>query len=154
MKTAPNLDLTLLARQWGARAVPFGELTPEAWLERPAQQRALNLLHQSASLRSVMLLAGPNGVGKSALVGRWAQSLDRRLFAPLVFTQASVTASSLLAALTAKLGKVPSVRRELNISQIEAALGELGRVVPVIILDDAQNYPAGSLRTPDLMEDD
>jgi type II secretory pathway predicted ATPase ExeA len=145
MKTAPNLDLTLLARQWGARTVPFGELPPEAWLERPAQQRALALLHQSASLRSVMLLAGPNGVGKSALVGRWTQSLERRVFAPLVFTQASVTGSSLLAALTAKLGKVPSARREINLSHVEAAVAELGRVVPVIVLDDAQNYPPGSL---------
>jgi type II secretory pathway predicted ATPase ExeA len=145
MKTAPNLDLLLLARQWGARSVPFGELTPEAWLESPAQERALSLLQQSASLRSLMLLAGPNGVGKSALVGRWVQSLDRRLFAPLVFTHASVTGSSLLAALTAKLGKPPSARREINVSQVEKALEELGRVVPVIVLDEAQNYPPGSL---------
>jgi putative ribosome biogenesis GTPase RsgA len=60
--------------------VPFGELSARAWLETPQSQPALALLEQTATLRSVMLLAGPNGVGKSALVGRWLSRLDRRLF--------------------------------------------------------------------------
>jgi len=80
MQNAPNLELSLLARQWGATAVPFGELSAQAWLETPPTQRALTLLDQTATLRSVMLLAGPNGVGKSALVNRWLSRLDRRLF--------------------------------------------------------------------------
>ena len=46
MKNAPNLELSLLARQWGATAVPFGELSTEAWLEVPQNQRALTLLDQ------------------------------------------------------------------------------------------------------------
>ena len=59
MKNAPNLELSLLARQWGASALPFGELTSDAWLDTPQTQRARALLDQTASLRSVMLLAGP-----------------------------------------------------------------------------------------------
>ena len=47
-------------------AVPFGEPTTEASLETPQNQRFLALLDQTATLRSVMLLTGPNGVGKSA----------------------------------------------------------------------------------------
>jgi len=66
MKNAPNLELSLLARQWGATGVPFGELSTQAWLETPQSQRALALLDQTATLRSVMLLAGPNGVGKTS----------------------------------------------------------------------------------------
>jgi hypothetical protein len=42
MKNAPNLELSRLARQWGATAVPFGELCAEGWLETSARQRALN----------------------------------------------------------------------------------------------------------------
>jgi len=91
MKNAPNLELSLLARQWGATAVPFGELSTQAWLDTPQGQRALALLDQSATLRSVMLLAAPNGVGKSALVGRWLSRLDRRLFCPLLLTHASLS---------------------------------------------------------------
>ena len=71
MKNAPNLELSLLARQWGATAVPFGELSAQAWLETAVGQRALSLLQQTACLRSVMLLSGPNGVGKSALISHW-----------------------------------------------------------------------------------
>lgn len=145
MKNAPDLELSLLARQWGATAVPFGELSAPSWLESPQHQRALALLNQTATLRSVLLLAGPNGVGKSALIGRWLARLDRRLFCPLVFTHASLSGSGLLAALTAKLGKAASFLRQANLALIEAALGELGKVVPLIILDDAQNFGFGSL---------
>jgi len=145
MKNAPNLELSLLARQWGATAVPFGELSAQAWLETPQNQRALALLDQTATLRSVMLLAGPNGVGKSALVGRWLSRLDRRLFAPLLLTHASLSGCGLLSALAGKLGKAASARRETNLALIEEALAELGKVVPLIVLDEAQSFGYGSL---------
>lgn len=145
MKNAPDLELSLLARQWGATAVPFGELTAEAWLESPAHQRALTLLQQTATLRSVMLLSGPNGVGKSALIGRWLSRLDRRLFCPLIFTHASLSGSGLLSAITSKLGKAAGYVRQANLALIETALAELGKVVPLILLDDAQNFGYGSL---------
>jgi type II secretory pathway predicted ATPase ExeA len=145
MKNAPNLDLSLLARQWGASGVPFAEGGPEAWLETPQNQRALALLDQSATLRSVMLLAGPNGVGKSALVARWLKNLDRRLFSPLLLTHASLSGCGLLSALASKLGKRATFRREANLALIEAALAELGKVVPLIVLDEAQSFGYGSL---------
>lgn len=145
MKNAPDLELSLLVRQWGATAVPFGELTAEAWLESPAHQRALALLQQTATLRSVLLLSGPNGVGKSALIGRWLSRLDRRLFCPLVFTHASLSGSGLLSAITGKLGKEAGCMRQANLALIETALAELGKVVPLILLDDAQNFGYGSL---------
>jgi type II secretory pathway predicted ATPase ExeA len=145
MKNAPDLELSLLARQWGATAVPFGELTAEAWLESPAHQRALTLLQQTATLRSVMLLSGPNGVGKSALIGRWLSRLDRRLFCPLIFTHASLSGSGLLSAITSKLGKEAGFVRQANLALIESALAELGKVVPLILLDDTQNFGYGSL---------
>ena len=145
MKNAPNLELALLARQWGATAVPFGELSSEAWLETPQSQRALALLDQTATLRSLMLLAGPNGVGKSALVGRWLNRLDRRLFCPLLLTHASLSGCGLLSALASKLGKRATFRREANLALIESALAELGKVVPLIVLDEAQNFGYGSL---------
>ena len=145
MKNAPNPDLSLLARQWGATAVPFGELSAEGWLETPGGQRAWALLQQTAAFRSVMLLSGPNGVGKSALVHRWLATLDPRLFAPLLLTHASLSGSGVLSALTAKLGKEPRGQRALNLSQVEAALLELGKVAPLIVLDDAQNLAYGSL---------
>ena len=145
MKSAPNLELSLLARQWGATAVPFSEPSAQAWLETPQNQRAVAALDQSATLRSVLLLAGPNGVGKSALVGRWLSRLDRRLFCPLLLTHASLSGCGLLSTLVSQLGKRPAFRRESNLALIEAAVAELGKVVPLIILDEAQGYSYSSL---------
>lgn len=125
MQNAPHLELSLVARPWGATAVPLGELSSEAGLETPHSQRALTLLDQTATLRSVRLLAGPNGVGKSALVGRWFSRLDRRLCCPLLLTHASLSGGGLLSALAAKLGQRATFRREANLALIETTLAEL-----------------------------
>jgi type II secretory pathway predicted ATPase ExeA len=138
-------QLPLLARQWGATAVPFGLVNAQDWLETPAAQHALNCLSQTAALRSVLLLSGPNGVGKSALVGRWMRSLDSRLFCAVGLTQATLSGTAILAALASKLGKPGGCQRARNLQFIEEALQELDRRILVVILDEAQNYSQPSL---------
>lgn len=137
-----EMDLGLLARQWGATAVPFG---PGDWLDTPGAQKVLSALHQCAVLRSVLLLSGANGVGKSALAGRWMRSLDTRLFHPLCLTQATLSGTGILCAVAAKLGKPSSFRRERNLQLIEDALEELDRRILILILDEAQNYSHATL---------
>ncbi len=137
--------LSLLARQWGATAVPFGLVNAHDWLETPGAQQALNSLNQTAALRSVLLLSGPNGVGKSALVGRWMRSLDNRLFCPLCLTQATLSGTAILTALATKLGKPAFCQRQRCLQLIEEALAELERRILVLILDEAQNYSQPSL---------
>jgi len=138
-------DLSLLARQWGATAVPFGLVNTHDWMESPGAQKALAGLTQTAELRSVMLLCGPNGVGKSALAGRWMRSLDSRLYYPVCLTQATLSGTAILAALANKLGKPASFFRQRNLQLIEEALNELERRILVVILDEAQNYSQPSL---------
>ncbi|HEV8491194.1 MAG TPA: ATP-binding protein [Candidatus Angelobacter sp.] len=138
-------DLSLLARQWGATAVPFGMVNTHDWMESPGAQKALAGLTQTAALRSVMLLCGPNGVGKSALAGRWMRSLDSRLYYPVCLTQATLSGTAILAALANKLGKPASFFRQRNLQLIEEALNELERRILVVILDEAQNYSQPSL---------
>lgn len=143
MKNDP--DLSILARQWGATAVPFGLVNAQDWLESPSAQKALNALNQTAALRSVLLLSGPNGSGKSALAGRWMRSLDTRIFHPLALTQATLSGTGVLSALATKLGKPASFRRERNLQLIEDALEELERRILVVLLDEAQNYSHATL---------
>jgi len=138
-------QLGLLARQWGATAVPFGLVNANDWLETAGAQQALNCLSQTAALRSALLLSGPNGVGKSALVGRWMRSLDNRLFCPVCLTQATLSGTAILTALATKLGKPASFQRQRNLQLIEEALAELERRILVVILDEAQNYSQPSL---------
>lgn len=140
-----EVELSVLARQWGAAAVPFGLVNANDWLDTPGAQKALSGLSQTAALRSVMLLCGPNGAGKSALAGRWMRSLDTRLYVPLCLTQATLSGSGVLSAVCGKLGKPSSFRRERNLQLIEQALEELERRILVIILDEAQNYGHSTL---------
>jgi general secretion pathway protein A len=140
-----DAELSLLARQCGATAVPFGLINAQDWLDTPGAQKALSLLSQTAALRSVMLLCGPNGVGKSALVGRWMRSLEQRLFYPVCLTQATLSGTAILSALAAKLGKPGGCHRQRNLTLIEQALDELERRILVLILDEAQNYSQPAL---------
>lgn len=140
----PSINLETLARQWGAKAVPFNNLQG-AWNQTPALNKAMERLQQNAALRSALLLHGPNGVGKSALIARWVGSLNSRLFVPLIFTQATLSPSGLLASLCMKLGKPMAFRRERQLQAIEEALEEMENRIPVIVLDEAQNYTHAAL---------
>jgi hypothetical protein len=128
-------SLAHAAHAWGAHGIPFhdepkSELFPTASIER-----ATTLLNQSAALRSLMLLSGENGVGKSALAGRWLRSLEPKAYFPVCITQASLTGIGLLALFLQKLGKAPMQKRSASLKLLEEAFGELGRIIPVLLLD-------------------
>jgi general secretion pathway protein A len=143
MSVDPALAAAL--RHWGARSVPFSDTPGEAPFVHPAWEKARHLLGQTVALRSLMLLCGDNGSGKSALVGHWLPSLEPKAYLPLVITQATLSGHGLLAVLLHKLGQKPSLFRSRNLSHFEDALKELGRLTPVLVLDEAQHYPAGAL---------
>ena len=143
----PPTDATLnrYAHQWGATTIPFSEDQPGAYQqEHPQLQQAYQSLNQSAALRSLMLLSGPNGVGKSYLLSHWRDQLDPRRYQPIAITQASLSHAGLLAYLARKLGK-PSGTRSTTLMHLEEALTELGETTAVIILDEAQNYSHSAL---------
>lgn len=138
-------DLELYTRSWGATAVPFGPLSETQWVAIASQQRAVTLLNQTAALRGVMLLSAGNGMGKSALVGRWVRQLENRLYTPVNLTQATLSSSGLLASLARGLGKRSSLRRERNLDELSSYLSEHERQILVIVLDDAQNSTHSTL---------
>lgn len=135
--------LTAAMRAWGVRAVPFTQ--PGELLRTASLERALILLDRSAALRSLMLLSGENGVGKSALAGSWLRSLEPKTYFPVAITQASLSGIGLLGLFLQKLGKSPRNQRSRNLKALEEAFAELGRVIPVLLLDEAQNYSMSAL---------
>ena len=143
MNADPLLSAAL--RHWGARAVPFHDQPGQTPFMTPAWETALSLLNQTAALRSVMLLTGDNGVGKSVLVAHWLENLEPKLYLPLAITQATLSATGLMAVLLHKLGQPATLYRNRNLAALEKALAELGRLTPVLVLDEAQQYPPGAL---------
>src|SRR3984893_13531683 len=138
-------SLAHAAHAWGAHGIPFND-EPKTELFRTASiEHATTLLNQSAALRSLMLLSGENGVGKSALAGRWLRSLEPKTHFPVCITQASLTGIGLLAFFLQKLGKAPKHLRSTNLTLLEEAFAELGRIIPVLLLDEAQNYAMSAL---------
>src|SRR5947208_14041675 len=93
MSADPLLAAAL--RHWGARAVPFYDQAQPGPFLTPVWEEALRLLNQTAALRSVMLLSGDNGVGKSILAAYWVKQLEPKLYLPLVITQATLSPTGL-----------------------------------------------------------
>jgi len=145
MPMNPDPILSAYLHHWGARAIPFSNAPDETLFLTPAAEQALGLLQQTAALRSVMVLAGANGVGKSALVAHWVERLEPKTFRPIVITQATLSASGLLCTLLSKIGQTPKNRRSVNLVLLEEALRQLDRLLPVLVLDEAQVYRPGSL---------
>ena len=141
-----SASLEELLRAWGLRRAPFtpdekcAELFPTG-----AQGEAIDLLDTTAALRGVMLLCGPSGTGKSTLLKSWMKTLEPKRHLPLLVTQSSLSATGVLEILLAKLGEQPRFKRSTSLMVLEKHLAELDPLTLVLILDDAQNYPAPAL---------
>lgn len=86
--------------------------------------------------------------GCSAFVhalAHWLSGLEPKAYLPLAITQASLSATGLMAVLLHKLGQPSSLHRSRNLASLEKALHDLGRITPVLVMDDSQNYPPGAL---------
>jgi type II secretory pathway predicted ATPase ExeA len=143
LKTESILEEAL--HHWGARTMPFTEGGDGEPLLTDSMKEALELLQQTAALRSVMLLSGANGVGKSALATYWAENLEQKRFFPIVITHATLSGTGLLCCLLGKLGQRPGMRRSDNLERIDDAVRRLGRTIPVVVLDEAQHYTASAM---------
>lgn len=140
-----DATLNRYAHQWGATGVPFTGDHPDDFAGDHRQFReAREHLTQSAALRSLMLLSGPNGVGKSRLLGHWRDQLDTRHYVPVAVTQASLSHAGLLSYLARRLGK-PNGTRSTVLMHLEEAFSEMAEKTVVIILDEAQNYNHAAL---------
>lgn len=133
-------------RAWGLHRAPFAPdgKNPAIF---PAQShlQARHLLETTAALRGVMLLSGVPGSGKSTLIKTWMAALEPKRHLPLLITQSSLSASGVLEILLAKLGERPRFKRSASLLLLEKHLAEIDPVTLVLILDDAQNYPAPAL---------
>jgi general secretion pathway protein A len=133
-------------RAWGLRTAPFAadEKSP-ACFPSQSHREAHNLLDSTAALRGVMLLTGAPGSGKSTLIKTWMRGLQPKRHLPLLITQSSLSASGVLEILLAKLGERPRFKRSASLLLLEKHLADIDPLTLVLILDDAQNYPAPAL---------
>jgi general secretion pathway protein A len=135
-----------LLRAWGLRHTPFAPDDKSAGLFPAATHReALPLLETTAALRGVMVITGSPGTGKSTLLKTWMAALEPKRHLPLLITHSSLTATGVLEILLAKLGERPRFKRSANLMVLEKHLADIAPITLVLVLDDAQNYPAPAL---------
>jgi len=134
-----------LLRAWGLVRMPFAPDEKSDLFPTPSHKEALTLLNTCAALRSVMLLTGCPGTGKSTLLKSWMRSLEPKRHLPLLITQSSLSATGVLEILLSKLGQRLRFKRSANLLLLEKHLADMDPITLVLVLDDAQNYPAPAL---------
>lgn len=140
----PGLEEML--RAWGLRRAPFAPEEKSADLFPAASHReALALLETTAALRGVMVLTGSPGTGKSTLIKTWLRALEPKRYLSLLITQSSLSATGVLEILLTQLGERPRFKRSANLTVLEKHLADIDPLTLVLVLDDAQNYPASAL---------
>lgn len=141
--TQPGIEELL--RAWGLRQTPFAPDDKSELFAMAAQREALCLLETTAALRGIMVLTGAPGTGKSTLLKTWMRGLDPKRHLPLLITQSSLSATGVLEILLSRLGHRPGFKRSANFLTLEKHLADIEPVTLLIVLDDAQNYPAPAL---------
>jgi general secretion pathway protein A len=142
-KEAPPLDLAIKAL-WGASTVPFGAACSQPYQTETYQDLRHRLL-QMLGLRTCGVLTGPNGVGKSYLVGQLLESLPEKAWQVHYLSHATFTGSDLLRTLCRQAGIAPRMSRSDNVAALDSHWQELGSRQAVLILEEAQQVGAGAL---------
>jgi type II secretory pathway predicted ATPase ExeA len=134
---SPDLALALKTL-WGASRWPgFADSTVA--LAPPGWQETVRRLHQLVGVRASGLLHGPNGVGKSFLVHRWAGELSPKQYRLLRLSHSSLMGGDLLRQLVSLGGKKPLYRRGDNVLTLAALWQEWSPLWPVLVLEEAQD---------------
>ena len=143
--TKPKEDLQDYLTRWGAKAVPFSDTMGSPIFPTPDNEEALVLLNETVALRAAMALYGDNGVGKSLLIRSWLSTLEPKRYRSVAITHATLSGIGLMASLLLKLGCPVSHLRSRNLATLEEAVTQLGRQIPVLVLDEAQLYSHDAL---------
>jgi len=146
IRSAKSASIEELLREWGMRQCPFApDDRSHELFNIAAHQEVLTHLDTTAALRSVMVLTGPPGTGKSTLIKSWIAGLEPKRFLPILITHSSLSATGVLETLLVKLGEHSGFKRSANLLTLEKHLAGIEPITLVLILDDAQNYPAIAL---------
>jgi type II secretory pathway predicted ATPase ExeA len=129
---------------WGLKRVPFTADEKGLFIS-DSHGQIIDALNTAALLRTVILLTGLPGTGKSSLLKYWLSGLDQKRTLPILITQASLSASGVLEMLLSKLGLRPAFKRSANLIALERHLKSIDPTTLILVLDDAQNYPAPAL---------
>lgn len=135
-------------RHFGLAHPPLGKATDELWDDGPLarlKERFLWLLEAPG----IGLLTGEPGTGKTAMLRHLALALNPHRYQVIYLAETDFSRTDLYRGLAVALGLEPAYRRAPLWRDLKARIRELAdtkQVLPVWIIDEAQNLPAEFFR--------
>ncbi|MCP4980815.1 MAG: AAA family ATPase [Gammaproteobacteria bacterium] len=139
MNTAIRHDL------FGLTSCPFILDPKEPFLDEP-RSKCLKNLEDFLAYRGFAAIAGRPGVGKTALVRYFIESLHPPSHKIVYMPFTNLSENDILKVLCARLDATPPFRKNAVIEAIQTRIRDLHPIHPVIILDEMQNA------TPSIMD--
>jgi len=153
-RTSPTLSLEAeLKTLWGASAWPFTAAVQKPYASRSFVD-AFDQLTQLFAVKASGVLAGPNGVGKSLLVGALLEQLPQKAYRPILVAHSSITAADLIRHLCRLQGVNASNRRGDNVLALRKIWQDIAPAWPVLILEEAQNLSVTAMEEVRLLAAD
>ena len=135
-------------RHFGLTHPPLGKATGELWDDGPLarlRERFLWLLEAPG----IGLLTGEPGTGKTAMLRHLALALNPHRYQVVYLAETDFSRTDLYRGLAVALGLEPAYRRAPLWRDLKARIRELAdakQVLPVWVIDEAQNLPAEFFR--------
>jgi len=153
-RTSPTVSLEAeLKTLWGASAWPFTSAVQKPYASRSFTD-AYDQLTQLFAVKASGVLSGPNGVGKSLLVGALLEQLPQKAYRPILLTHSSITAADLIRHLCRVQGIQASNRRGDNVLTLRKTWQDISPAWPVLILEEAQNLSVTAMEEVRLLAAD
>lgn len=153
-RTSPTVLLEAeLKTLWGASAWPFTAAVQKPYASRTFTD-AYDQLTQLFAVKASGVLSGPNGVGKSLLVGALLEQLPQKAYRPILLTHSSITAADLIRHLCRLQGIEASNRRGDNVLALRKTWQDISPAWPVLILEEAQNLSVTAMEEVRLLAAD
>ena len=150
----PSVSLEVeLKTLWGASAWPFTAAVQKPYASRSFSE-AYDQLTQLFAVKASGVLSGPNGVGKSLLIGALLEQLPQKAYRPILLSHSSITAADLIRHLCRLQGIEASNRRGDNVLTLRRAWQDISPAWPVIILEEAQNLSVTAMEEVRLLAAD
>lgn len=151
-RTSVSLEVELKTL-WGASAWPFTAAVQKPYASRSFSE-AYDQLTQLFAVKASGVLSGPNGVGKSLLIGALLEQLPQKAYRPILLSHSSITAADLIRHLCRLQGIEASNRRGDNVLTLRRAWQDISPAWPVIILEEAQNLSVTAMEEVRLLAAD
>lgn len=134
--------------RYGMEYNPFIKNSRETLVETREYREVISRLDYLLQIKGFGLITRNPGVGKTTAIRNWIKTLNQNAYKPIYIPISTLTVMEFYQYMASELGCEPTFRKVQNFKLIQSGIERYvyeKRMVPIIILDEANYLKAGTL---------